>query len=104
LVVEEEQVIVLLLLLVDLVEVVKVHILLLRCLHPKLVVVIQDQLNKVIPVERDLQMVDHTLVPLVEQVEEVVVLEEQDLPVQQLNQLKVMVESGFKLKLLEHHH
>tara|TARA_R100000030_G_scaffold39857_1_gene29884 strand:+ start:58 stop:564 length:507 start_codon:yes stop_codon:yes gene_type:complete len=97
-------VIILLLLLVDLAEVVKAHIVLLHYLRLKLVVVFLDQLNKVIPVGRDLQMVDHILVPLVEQVEEVVVLEVQDLPVHHLNLLKVLVELDFKLKLLEHHH
>ena len=58
--------------------------------------VILDQLNKVILVERDLQMVDHILVPLVEQVEEVVVLEAQELLVQHLNQMKVVVELDFR--------
>ena len=57
-------------------EVVK-HILLLRCLHPA-------GSNYPGPTQQghpggeDLQMVDHTLVPVVEQVEEVVVLEVQD--------------------------
>tara|TARA_Y100001938_G_C8023970_1_gene396916 strand:- start:648 stop:950 length:303 start_codon:yes stop_codon:yes gene_type:complete len=80
----------------DQVEVVKVHIHLHPCLPLVLEEVILDQLNKVILVERDLQMVDHILVPLVEQVEEVVVLEAQELPVQHLNQMKVVVELDFK--------
>jgi hypothetical protein len=100
------QVIILLLLLVDLVEVVKAHILLLHYLQLKLVVIILDQLNKVFLVERDPQMVDHILVQVfvtvvVEVALVLLVFLEQ---IQNLESLKVMVELDFKLKLLEHHH